>query len=89
MIDKYFSDKPEVSAEETIVHAGVGHQAILVCQVVVHHEVHHDIVEDHDHDNDDDCDDNGHHIAHIGAEGIQNFVHSNTFLEVHLNTLNR
>jgi len=25
--------KPEVSAEETVVHAGVGHQAILVCQV--------------------------------------------------------
>jgi len=25
--------KPEVVAEETIVHAGVGHQAILVCQV--------------------------------------------------------
>ena len=27
-------DKPEVVAEETVVHAGVGHQAILVCQVV-------------------------------------------------------
>ena len=28
-------DKPEVVAEETVVHAGVGHQAILVCQVVL------------------------------------------------------
>ena len=28
-------DKPEVAAEETVVHAGVGHQAILVCQVVL------------------------------------------------------
>ena len=32
---KPFPDKPEVVAEETIVHAGVGHQAILVCQVVL------------------------------------------------------
>ena len=33
--NRYFTDKPEVSAEESVVHAGVGHQAILVCQVTL------------------------------------------------------
>ena len=27
------SDKPEVTAEEAVVHTGVGQQAVLVCQV--------------------------------------------------------
>ena len=50
------ADKPEVSAEETVVHAGVGHQAILVCQVF-HHQIGSHVAEgdddDHYHDGDD------------------------------------
>ena len=29
----FFLDKPEVSAEDTVVYTGVGHQAILVCNI--------------------------------------------------------